>query len=176
MKKIFPFVASLLLLASCGSASSPSSSAQQSQKTAEQTSEPTPSSVTNNVLTFLNDGEIYIDFNFSKAPEGLAIKIGEQTLTTSGKVKMSQNFTYEVSGTFDEKLNVYQVIDTGGAVSAGKGEGVDPAVIQSRIERYLKNFSEKQYGYRIYFCISDQASGWSKTLEGVDKAMTKYAL
>ena len=172
MKKLIPLVASLLLLASCGNEGSitpPPSSAPVSSAPAQESSEATQ--LVTHYLSFLEDGEIYVDLNFDKAPEGLSVKIGETTFTSSGKAKMTQNFTYAVTGTFTEKMNIYYLIDAGAPLGGGIKEGYDADGVQSIIERYLKNFSEKQYGYRVYLCLSDKASGWSKTLEGVDQGL-----
>ena len=170
--KFLPLLASLMFVTACGQtnasqsqapAQDPSSATQQSQQVQEEYK-----------LTFLQNAEIYIDFNFTNAPAGLAIKIGETTLTASGKATMTKDFTFEVQGTFTNKINIYHVIDTGTARSAGKGEGMDAAVAKERIERYISNFSSKQYEYRIYFCLSDKANGWSTTLPGVDEAIKEY--
>ena len=179
MKKFIPIVASVLLLAACGgnpetSKATGVSTTEESRATGLTTVESTAETAT---LTFLEPGEIYIDLNFEKAPEGLAVKIGSDTLTASGKVKMSKDFTYSVEGTFADKVNVYHVVDLGaGVVSAGKSEGRDGATATEFLGRLFKNFSERQYEYRIYLCLSDKASGWSKTLDGVDAAIQRYAM
>lgn len=170
MKKLLPLLASVLLLTACGN--NPSTSSGTSNTSIEP---PSVTSEVSHVLTFLNDGEIYIDFNFQNAPEGLAIKVGETTLSASGKATMSQNFTFEVSGTFANSLNIYYCIDANGSVGGGKSNGVDAEIVKDRIDRYLTNFSSRQYEYRVYFCLSDQENGWSKTLEGVDGAMRSFA-
>ena len=172
MKKILPLLASIMLLSACGAGGTSTSGS------ASSSSEPTSSSSSSkneHFLTFLNDGELYIDFNFDNAPEGLSIKIGDTTLTAPGKVTMSKDFTYQVSGTFANSINIYSVIDANGSKGVGKGEGIDSEIAKERIERYLGNYSSKQYGYRIYFCLSDKASGWSKTLPGVDEAIRNYS-
>ena len=171
MKKLILGAASLFLLASCGG----QSSAPQASSAPSPDASPS-ASVAKNVLTFLADKEIYVDLNFDAKPEGLSVKIGEKAFTESGKATMAKDFAYEIAGTFDKKTNIYCVIDAGGAVSASKSEGVDADAFQRIAERYLKNFSEKQYDYRVYFCLSDKASGWSKTLAGVDYAMKTYAV
>ena len=170
MKKFLPLIASLLLLGACGS-SNPSSSSTPSSQPSSSSSSSESSSAKERFLTFLSDGELYIDFNFENAPEGLSIKVGDTTLTSSGKVTMSENFTYEVTGTFVNPINIYSVIDANGAKGTGKGEGHDAEIAKDRIERYLSNYSRSQYQYRVYFCLSDQPSGWSKTLPGVDGAL-----
>ena len=170
MKKLLPLMACLMLLTACGANNN-------SSKAAEQSSAPTASSTPadNHKLTFLEDGEIYIDFNFNTAPAGLSIKIGDTTLTASGKAKMSKDFTYEINGTFAASVNIYSIVDTGEAASANKADGMDAEVVKSRIETYFGNYSSKQYEYRIYFCLSDKANGWSTTLPGVDETIKSYS-
>ena len=177
MKKLIPLVASLLLLAACGgnggsAAPTPSSEPTVSSAPAQESSEATQS--VTHYLPFLDDGEIYVDINFDKAPEGLSVKVGETTFTSSGKTKMTQNFTYAVTGTFTEKMNIYYLIDAGGPLGGGAKEGYDADGVKEIIEKYLKNFSEKQYEYRVYLCLSDKANGWSKTLEGVDQGLKGF--
>ena len=173
MKKMIPLLASMLLLAACTNSPSTPSKTASTQENSETTTVVTSQSQV--ALTFLEEGEIYVDFNFDAAPVGLSIKIGDSTLTSSGKAKMTQNFEYAVNGTFDKPMNVYRVVDTDGAVSAAKSEGYDANGVKTYLERNLANFAEKQYGYRIYLCLSDKASGWSKTLPGVDESIKKYA-
>lgn len=169
MKRFLPLLASILLLAACGTNSSTSTPASISSEPASQTSQKT------DVLTFINDGEIYIDFNFDNAPQGLSLKIGNTTVTESGKATMSKDFAFELNGTFGDSVNIYYVIDAKGSASAGKSEGVDGDRAKSMIERYFANYASKQYEYRVYFCLSDKASGWSKTLPGVDGTIRSYS-
>ena len=173
MKRFIPLIASLMILASCGGGSqggsqNPGASSNPPQQTSSQQG-------ASHKLTFIEDGEIYIDFNFDNPPAGLSIKIGDSTLTAAGKAKMSKDFTYEVKGTFAASMNIYYAIDTGEARSAGKFEGIDAEVLQERIGRYISNFASKQYEYRIYFCLSDKTNGWSKTLAGVDETIKEFA-
>lgn len=174
MKKFFPALASMMLLASCAGAPATTSHAT-GLSTPEETTSQETTSAAEYVLTFLENGELYIDFNFTTAPEGLSIKIGDNVVTASGKVKMTKDFAYEVKGTFAEKVNVYYVADLGGAASAGKSEGRDGDTVTDYLNKMLKNFSERQYEYRLYLCLSDKANGWSTTLPGVDETIKKYA-
>lgn len=173
MKKLIPLMAALLLLSACGG-SSGETSVSSSQGGDSSISQQSSGATEEYKLTFLNNAEIYVDFNFQTAPAGLAIKIGDQTLTSSGKVTMSKDFTYEVLGEFTAPINLYHIVDTGVATSCGFGEGVDAEVAKERVGRYLGNFASKQYGYRVYFCLSDQARGWSKTLANVDGLLSSY--
>ena len=173
MKKFIPLIASLLILASCGGKGSNADAS--SQPAGGESSAAEPSSAKEEVkLTFLEPGEIYIDLNFESAPTGLSVKIGDQTLTSSGKVKMTQDFNYEIEGVFTNSVNVYHIIDTGSARSVGASNGLDAEVALERIGQYLSNFASKQYEYRVYFCLSDKDKGWSKDLAGVDEILTAY--
>ena len=169
MKRFLPLLASILLLTACEINSSTSTPTSISSEPASQTSQKT------DVLTFLNDGEIYIDLNFDNAPQGLSLKIGNTTVTESGKATMSKDFAFELNGTFGDSVNIYYVVDTKGSAAAGKSEGVDGDRAKSMIERYFANYASKQYEYRVYFCLSDKASGWSKTLPGVDETIRSYS-
>ena len=171
MKKLITLMASLLLLTACGGSGSGEASTP-----AGDSSAPAQSSAQQDEhkLTFLEDGEIYIDFNFDNKPTDLAIRIGETTLTASGKAKMTKDFSYEIKGAFTASVNMYHAIDANGSTSAGKGEGIDAEAVAERANRYLGNFASKQYGYRVYFCLSDKANGWSKDLAGVDEIIKSY--
>lgn len=172
MKRLLPLLASILLLTACGANSSTSTPASISSEPASQTSQ---TSQKTNVLAFLNDGEIYIDLNFDNAPQGLSLKIGNTTVTESGKATMSKDFAFELNGTFGNSVNIYYVVDAKGSAAAGKSEGVDGDQAKSMIERYFANYASKKYEYRVYFCLSDKASGWSKTLPGVDETIRSYS-
>ena len=174
MKKLIPLFATMLLLASCGTAGNTSTVTPES-KALESQSVESVAPTTNYVLTFLEDGELYIDMNFDKAPEGFSVKIGETTLTASGKVKMTKDFEFKVNGTFTDAMNIYNVVDTGAGAAAGKANGVDADQIEGMAGRYLTNFSQKQYGYRCYLCFTDKENGWSTTLPGVDETIKKYS-
>ena len=174
MKKLIPLMAALLLLSACGGSSGGETSVSSSQGGDSSISEQSSGATEEYKLTFLNNAEIYVDFNFAAAPAGLAIKIGDQTLTSSGKVKMSKDFTYEVLGEFTAPLNLYHIVDTGIATACGAGEGIDAEVAKERVGRYLGNFAAKQYEYRVYFCLSDQTRGWSKTLANVNELLSSY--
>ena len=170
MKKFLPLVASLMLLAACGGANQPQGGSPSQPQASDSEPAATSSQASEEYkMTFLQNSEIYIDFNFNEAPEGLSIKIGNTTLTASGKATMSQNFTYEVNGTFSKALNVYYAIDTGGANAAGALNGLDAEMVKTRLGQYFDNFKQRQYQYRIYFCLTDKENGWSKTLAGVDE-------
>lgn len=168
MKKFIPLMAALLLLSACGGSSGGETSVSSSQGGDSSISQQSSGATEEYKLTFLNNAEIYIDFNFQTAPAGLAIKIGDQTLTSSGVAKMSKDFTYEVLGEFTAPINFYHIVDTGVATACGVGEGVDAEVAKERVGRYLGSFASRLSEYRIYFCLSDQARGWSKTLANVD--------
>ena len=168
MKKILPLLASLLMLAACGQTNTQDASKQEPAETSQAAE---TSATTNYKLTFLEDAEIYVDFNFTNKPEGLTVKVGNVELTESGKAKMTKGFDYEVGASFVNPINIYHIVDTGSAVSVGKSEGVDAEVASQRIGRYLENFANTQYGYRVYFCLSDKANGWSTTLPGVNESM-----
>ena len=179
MKKIFPLVASMLLLASCSGGAATSSSTPAASPSAEATSskEASEESSTsaNFVLTSLADSEIYIDFNFTTAPEGLSVKIGDTTLTASGKVKMTKGFTYEIGGAFGETNYIYNIVDTGLAAAGGASTGLNAEKSKELLDKYLKKFSSGDYyEYRIYICLTDQARGWSKTMPGVDDTLKNF--
>lgn len=169
MKKLLPLMASLLLLGACSTTDVPDS---KPKDTSEQS---IATSVDTHFLTFLEDGEIYVDLNFDNAPAGLSIKIGDTTLTASGKATMTKDFAFEVAGTFVNPINIYSVVDANGVKGVGKGEGFDAEIAKNRIEQYLGNYSRAQSGNRVYFCLSDKANGWSKTLPGVDEAIKSYS-
>lgn len=169
MKKFLPLIATMLLLTACGTSTNPS------QPTSTSGDPATSAAKDEHFLTFLSDKEIYIDFNFDNKPEGLSIKIGDTTLTESGKATMSKDISFQVNGTFTNSINIYHVTDAGGSKAAGKAEGLDADQAKTKIENYLEKFFNKQYEYRVYFCLSDKASGWSKTLPGVDGALKSYA-
>ena len=179
MKKLFPLVASMLLLASCSGGAATSSSTPAASSSIETTSSKEASeessASTNFVLTSLADSEIYIDFNFAKAPEGLSVKIGDTTLTASGKVKMTKGFTYEIGGAFGETNYIYHIVDTGSSAAGGASSGLNAEKSKELLDKYLKKFSSGDYyEYRIYICLTDQASGWSKTMPGVDATLKNY--
>ena len=179
MKKLFPLVVSMLLLASCSGGATTSSftpTASSAEATSSKEASEESSASTNFVLTSLADSEIYIDFNFAKAPEGLSVKIGDTTLTASGKVKMTKGFTYEIGGAFGEANYIYHIVDTGvSAAAGGASNSINAEKAKELLDRYLKKFSSGDYyEYRIYICLTDQASGWSKTMPGVDATLKNY--
>lgn len=166
MKKIIPLIATMLLMTACGNSQTSTSTSQGGSEASQQESSSQQAGPT---LSFLQPSEIYVDFNFTTAPEGLSVKIGDTVLTAPGKATMTQGFTYEVKGTFAGKVSIYHAIDAGdGVVSGGKAENKDAGEVATLASNYLGNFANKQYDKRIYFCLTDQVGGWSKTLAGVN--------
>ena len=174
MKKLLPFVASILLLAACGG-NNPAPAATTSVEPSVEASTAEASPAAKYVLTFLEDSELYVDFNFTNAPKDLSVKVGETTLTASGKAKMAKDFTYEFQGEITEEMYAYTVIDTGDMASGSAASKLVGEKATTLITNYLKNFSERTYEYRIYLCLTDKANGWSKTLPGVDETLKAYA-
>ena len=179
MKRLLPILSAMLLLASCGGTpdgSKPTGlSTEESRATGlstegkgDTTSEPAKST-----LTFLENGEIYVDFNFETAPEGLSIKVGETELSTSGKAKMGQNFEYDIKGTFAKPVNFYVIVDSGDFVATPTSPNTAADKVAEEAKKYLGNFAKNQYEYRVYFCLTDQTSGWSKTLAGVNETLSR---
>lgn len=170
MKKFFPLVASLLLLASC----SESNVINSSDSSISQTSEQTSVSISKNVLTFLEDGELYIDLNLTSIPEGFSIKINDKTLTATGKVTMTKDFTSQVNGTLEAPIYIYRIEDTGGVLGQGGGKVSDTANPVEMISAYLTRYAKRLYESRIYLCITDKEKGWDKTLAGVDASLSIF--
>ena len=179
MKRLLPILSAMLLLASCGGTPAESKptglSTEESRVSAEgkgdTTSEPAKST-----LTFLENGEIYVDFNFETAPEGLSIKVGETELSASGKAKMAQGFKYEVKGTFANPVYFYVIVDSGDFVATPTSPNTAADKVEAEAKKYLANFASNQYEYRVYFCLTDKTSGWSKTLPGVNETLSRANL
>ena len=169
MKRLLPILSAMLLLASCGA--SPASSSATGLSTEEKTD--TASETVKNTLTFLDNGEIYVDFNFETAPEGLSIKVGDTELTASGKAKMAQGFKYEVKGTFANPVHFYVIVDSGDFVATPISPNTAADKVEAEAKKYLANFASNQYEYRVYFCLTDKTSGWSKTLPGVNETLSR---
>ena len=174
MKKLLPLIAATLLLASCGGASSPSSQSQPS----EPASEP-ETSITSDAyaaqMTFLQDGEMYLDFNFKTRPAGFSVKINGNEVTESSKIKMSKDFTFEITCEYEGTINIYRINEINGTgVSAGGASNQEAAKAKDFLDKLFKNVSERQYEYRFYICFSDQDKGWSKSLAGVDSILQNY--
>lgn len=136
--------------------------------------EPTPTPAqTTTYMTTINEGEIYFDFNLSTPIEGLKIKTATKDYVV-GKQTYEKNTTYTFEGTSTAKYNVYEAIESGGVYQSSKSEGITTEGLKSIVERHLNAYSKSDSNYRIYFCITDTAKGWSKTIPGVDDIITKF--
>ena len=137
-------------------------------------STPSTPTVTTTYMTTINEGDIYFDFNFTTPIEGFKIKVGDTEITQSGNHTLQKNQTYTVEGNPTIKYNIYEAIESGGVYQSSKSEGVTTEGLKSIVERHLNTYSAKNSNYRIYFCITDTAKGWSKTIPGVDDIITKF--
>ncbi len=137
--------------------------------------DPEPSTpVATTKMTTIGLNEIYFDFNFTTPIEGFKIKVGTDEYTTSGKQTLKKNQTYVFEGTPSKAYNIYSAIEADGVTNASASTGVSVDGLKTIIERNLNRFAKFESDYRIYFCITDTANGWSKTIPGVDEIISSY--
>ena len=175
MKKALLLLAlPLLFVAACDSNNNTNSGTTPKQDpTPEADPDPATPAAKTTYMTTINEGEIYFDFNLSTPIEGLKIKTATKEYV-AGKQTYEKNTTYTFEGTSTTKYNVYEAIESGGVYQSSKSEGITTEGLKSIVERHLNAYSKSDSNYRIYFCITDTAKGWSKTIPGVDDIITKF--
>ena len=115
-------------------------------------------------LAFLEKGEIYFDINLSSGVfDDLKIKVGDQEVTKSGKIKVNENDKPTVEGTGSDK-DIYAVIYSGGLVNQVV---IAPKDLQRTLEIYFNTFAKE----KSYIYISDKADGFDTTL---NSALTEF--
>lgn len=167
LRKLVLLCSSILLLGAC---TTKGNTSENTSKASEQESQ-TPSSTI--LMTGINEGTICIDINFATLPADFAIKMGDQTITSTTKVAVTKDTTFTVEGALNN-INIYQATETNSIKQAGVSEGIDEEIACARAKKYLDSLAKLSEGTRIYFCITDQLNGWSKTEPGVNEIITSY--
>lgn len=175
MKKALLLLAlPLLFVAACDSNNNTNSgTTPKTDPTPSTDPEPSTPVATTTYMTTINEGEIYFDFNLTTAIEGLKIK-SETKDYVAGKQAFEKNAKFTFEGTPTVKYNLYEAIESGGVYQSAKKEGISTEGLKDMVERHLNAYSKLSGNYRIYFCITDTAQGWSKTIPGVDDIITKF--
>ena len=161
-------LAATLALASCGekkeSETAKTTAAPKAQTTTEAVKATESKASAADRLAFLEKGEIYFDINLSSGVfDDLKIKVGDQEVTKSGKIKVNENDKPAVEGTGSDK-DIYAVIYSGGLVNQVV---IAPKDLQRTLEIYFNTFAKE----KSYIYISDKADGFDTTL---NSALTEF--
>ena len=174
MKKVLALMLALvfvLSLAACGEQKSEETSAntepaQTQTEAADDTADETEG-VPEDRLPFLETGEVYFDINLSSGVfDDLKIKLGDQEITQSGKIKFDGSDSPVVEGTGDGS-NLYVVIYSANPQILFNEAVVATTDLQRALEIIFNTFAKG----KSYLLISDKRDGFDHSLN--DK-LTEY--
>lgn len=155
----------------CGSQTSSSTQTTSSTKTESTASQKTASEEDKlvDMLSFINDGEVYFDVNVTDALKDLKITVGGKDALAEKKVAFSSDTDYSIESTAEpgKKVSIYIVTankEDGHyryqqLISQGFDSEMAPERLSKLLSQYLKGGSTK-----LYFAVTEDPKGWDHSL------------
>ncbi len=154
-------VMAAVALASCTN-SKPADTSANTTKAEATTTEPQDTEIvkTKDDLTFISNGEMYFDINLSEGVyDGLTIKVGDKTVTSSGKVPYTDGTEVTVEGTPSETGTIYLIGRSNGIVTYVSNE-----IKATDLARAIGVMINGVAGEKTYIMISDKRDGFNHDL------------
>ena len=165
-RTIICFILAAVLVMSMTACSSGSKTPESTaEKTAEASAETESKSAEEaDVLSFLKDGEMYVELKLENSVKNAAVSV-DGTKLSGSKTAYKKGAAFELSGDFaeDSSVNVIVVVDKGvdsDRTSAEFKNGIDA----DRVSEYVTKVLARDNTQKIFISIFEKGGSWDKSL------------